>query len=118
MHRRVGGGVLKKDGGGVGGGGLSMMTTNDSLAEWEVLAVDDSIRQSIMGVLSRDWSRISTLNLSPRESEKETPFGSRGRRGISTAKSKEWDQRSDAAVATQAAAASATLTSTIFMLRA
>lgn len=74
--RRVGG---KKD---------CVSITNDSLAEWEAVAVDNSIRQSIMDVFSRDWGRISTLNLSPRESE--TPFSSRQRRGISTAKSKEW----------------------------
>ena len=74
--RRVGG---KKD---------CVSITNDSLAEWEAVAVDKSIRQSIAGVFSRDWGRISTLNLSPKESE--TPFSSRQRRGISTARSKEW----------------------------
>jgi len=62
--------------------------THESLAEWEVAAIDKSVRDSILDVFSRDWSRISTLNLSPKESE--TPFGSRQRRGISTAKSKEW----------------------------
>jgi len=69
--------------------GISIIT-NDSLAEWEVVAIDKGIRQSILDVFSRDWSRISTLNLSPKESESTTPFGSRQRRGISTAKSKEW----------------------------
>ena len=62
--------------------------THDSLAEWEAMAIDKSIRQSIRGVFSRDWGRISTLNLSPRESE--TPFSLRQKRGISTAKLKEW----------------------------
>ena len=77
VHKRVGGG--KKEG---------ISITNDSLAEWEVVAIDKEIRQSILDVFSRDWSRISTLNLTPKESE--TTFGSRSRRGISTAKSKEW----------------------------
>ncbi|KAL7539831.1 hypothetical protein ACHAXR_009648 [Thalassiosira sp. AJA248-18] len=68
--------------------------SHDSLAEWEAEAIDKNIRQSILDVFSRDWSRISTLNLSPKESE--TPFSSRSRRGISTAKSKEWQETATA----------------------
>jgi len=74
------GNLGRKDGvsGGSGGSG------NEGLAEWEVLAVDTHIRQSILDVFSRDWSRISSLNLSPKEGD--TPYGSRSRRGISAGK--------------------------------
>lgn len=79
------------------GGCLNISVTNDSLAEWEVEAVDENIRRSVLNVFSRDWSRISTLNLMPKENANETtPFGSSrsSRRGISTAKSKEWTDAS------------------------
>ncbi|KAL7473710.1 hypothetical protein ACHAXS_014213 [Conticribra weissflogii] len=66
---------------GIGGSGSA---GNEGLAEWEIMAVDTHIRQSILDVFSRDWSRISSLNLSPKEGE--TPFGSRSRRGISAGK--------------------------------
>ena len=60
--------------------------SSDSLDEWEVLAIDDHIRHSVMDLFSRDWSRISTLSISMKESE--TPYGRR--RGISASKTKEW----------------------------
>lgn len=60
--------------------------SSDSLEEWEVVAIDDHIRHSVLGLFSRDWSRISTLSNSMKEHD--TPFGRR--RGISAGKSKEW----------------------------
>jgi len=60
--------------------------SNDSLEEWEVLAIDDHIRHSVMDLFSRDWSRINTLSNSLKESD--TSYGRR--RGISVGKSKEW----------------------------
>lgn len=84
-HRRgslFGGSVSKKESQGIG---------DESMAEWEVLAIDMHIRQSVLDVFSRDWSRISSLNLSPKESDTSS-YGSRQRRGISATKSKsaEW----------------------------
>eukprot|EP00804_Cyclotella_cryptica_P015509 CCRYP_003545-RA/>CCRYP_003545-RA protein AED:0.06 eAED:0.06 QI:0/0/0/1/1/1/2/0/1149 len=70
---------------------------NESLAEWEIITIDKHIRQSILDVFSRDWSRISALNLSPKEGE-ATSYGSRRRSGISAAKSKSTDWQHDAAV--------------------
>ena len=70
--------------------------SNESLEEWEVLAIDDHIRHSVMDLLSRDWSRISTLSNSMKESE--TPYGRR--RGISTSKSKEWQDATTTASST------------------
>mmetsp|Transcript_19160 Transcript_19160/g.41779 ORF Transcript_19160/g.41779 Transcript_19160/m.41779 type:complete len:932 (+) Transcript_19160:1077-3872(+) len=95
VHRRAS--VGKKEGG--------HSITNNALAEWEVVAVDKSIRQSIMDVFSRDWGRISTLNLSPKESETQFGGSRHSRRGISTAKSKEWN---DAASTGSGAGGSAT----------
>jgi len=88
LHKLLGVGGA---GGRRGGDGI-ISVSNEALAEWEVEALDKAVRQSILDVFSRDWSRISTLNLSPKESD--TPFSSRGsqRRGISTAKSKEWSE--------------------------
>lgn len=60
--------------------------SSDSLEEWEVVAIDDHIRHSVLGLFSRDWSRISTLSNSMKEHD--TPYGRR--RGISAGKSKEW----------------------------
>jgi hypothetical protein len=59
---------------------------HDSLEEWEVLAIDDHIRHSVMDLFSRDWSRVGTLSMSMKESD--NPYGRR--RGISASKSKEW----------------------------
>ncbi|KAL7487324.1 hypothetical protein ACHAW6_012923 [Cyclotella cf. meneghiniana] len=80
---------------------------NESLAEWEIITVDKHIRQSILDVFSRDWSRISALNLSPKEGE-ATPYGSRRRSGISAAKLKATDWQHDAA-ATMSGASSVSL---------
>ena len=82
-------------GGGRKEGGISIIS-NDSLAEWEVMAIDKGIRQSVLDVFSRDWGRISTLNLSTKD---DAAFGSRASRrgvGISSVKSKEWDTGSAA----------------------
>jgi hypothetical protein len=68
----------------------------DTLAEWEASALEKGVRQSISDIFSRDWSRISALSPSPRDSDGST-LGSRQRRGISTAKSKEWDSTSTSA---------------------
>eukprot|EP00986_Skeletonema_menzelii_P004947 scaffold1737_cov131-Skeletonema_menzelii.AAC.1 len=66
--------------------------SSDSLEEWEVLAIDDHIRHSVMDLFSRDWSRISTLSNSMKEHD--TPYGRR--RGISASKSKEWQDATTA----------------------
>lgn len=79
------------------GGSLSINTpTKDSsvsgsnvntevLAEWEILAVDRQIRDSIKHVFNRDWSRIKIRNAPPREGESHP---SKKIRGISAGKSK------------------------------
>ncbi len=66
--------------------------SSDSLEEWEVLAIDDHIRHSVMDLFTRDWSRISTLSNSMKEHD--TPYGRR--RGISASKSKEWQDATTA----------------------
>ncbi|KAL9184128.1 hypothetical protein ACHAXT_002214 [Thalassiosira profunda] len=91
LHRRTGA-FARKDNVGVGvGGGLSLSGGND-LAEWEAAAVGERARRSLADALARDWGRIGTLALSPRESE--APYGRsssrRGAHGISSTKSKEW----------------------------
>jgi len=79
-------------------GSLSMNTpTKDSvttgsnggtevLAEWEILAVDREIRDSIKNVFKRDWSKINIRHAPPREGE--SPHTSKKLRGISAGKSK------------------------------
>jgi len=79
-------------------GSLSMNTpTKDSatpgsnggtevLAEWEILAVDREIRDSIKHVFKRDWSKINIREAPPREGE--SPHTSKKLRGISAGKYK------------------------------
>ena len=57
----------------------------DVLAEWEILAVDRQIRDSIQNIFSRDWSRIKIRNAPPREGESHP---SKRIRGISAGKAK------------------------------
>jgi hypothetical protein len=71
------GGMLKR----AGSSSLSMNTptkdasnagsnvNTDVLAEWEILAVDRQIRDSIQNLFSKDWSRIKFRNAPPREGE-------------------------------------------------
>jgi len=75
------------------------MISNDSnMEEWEAIAIDTGIRQSIMDVFSRDWGRISTLNITSKESEAPSLRSSRrSHHGISTVKSKEWTDTSSTA---------------------
>merc|ERR1719162_403943 len=57
----------------------------EGLAEWEILAVDRQIRDSIKNLFSRDWSRKSVKNAPPREGESLHP--AKKMRGISAGKS-------------------------------
>lgn len=41
----------------------------DDLAEWEILAVDRQIRDSIKSLFQSDWSRINLTNAPPRDGE-------------------------------------------------
>jgi len=56
------------------------------LAEWEILAVDREIRDSIKNLFNRDWSRINIRFAPPREGE--SPHPNKKLRGISAGKSK------------------------------
>lgn len=56
------------------------------LAEWEVLAVDRQIRQSLDHLFTKDWSRVVLTNAPPRDGE--TYSNQRTRRGITGNKSK------------------------------
>lgn len=51
----------------------------EMLAEWEILAVDREIRNSIKTVFDRDWSRINIRHAPPREGE--SPYPSKKPRG-------------------------------------
>ena len=66
------------------------LCSDPDLSELEIAAIDKGVRLSIADIFSKDWSRIGTLSTSPKDSEISL-LGSRQRRGISTAKSKEWD---------------------------
>jgi len=82
LRRNKSGGSSKDQGG---------VISNDNMEEWEVIAIDTGIRQSIKDVFSRDWGRISTLNITSKESEAPSLRSSRrSHHGISTVKSKEW----------------------------
>lgn len=56
------------------------------LAEWEILAVDREIRDSIKNLFNRDWSRINIRFAPPREGE--SPHPNKKLRGISAGKTK------------------------------
>jgi hypothetical protein len=58
----------------------------DLLAEWEILAVDREIRDSIKNLFHRDWSRIHIRFAPPREGE--SPHPNKKLRGISAGKAK------------------------------
>ena len=73
-----------------GKGGIRDLCSDSYLSELEIAAIDKGVRLSITDIFSKDWSRIGTLSTSPKDSEISL-FGTRQRRGISTAKSKEWD---------------------------
>ena len=73
------------------GGSLSMITPSkdaaaagEVLAEWEILAVDREIRDSINNLFNRDWSKINIRHAPPREGE--SPHPSKKPRGISAVK--------------------------------
>jgi len=59
----------------------------EGLAEWEILAVDRQIRDSIKNLFSRDWSRKSVKNAPPREGESLHPAKKMRGIGISAGKS-------------------------------
>lgn len=60
--------------------------SNESLAEWEVLAVDRQIRKSITNLFTNDWSCVTLASVPPRDGDSSS--GPRHRRGISSTKIK------------------------------
>jgi hypothetical protein len=54
------------------------------MAEWEILAVDQQIRDSIHNLFSKDWNRVVLSNVPPRDGEPQ----SKRLKGISAGKSK------------------------------
>jgi len=69
----------------------SFFQTKDSgsgtnvMAEWEILAVDQQIRDSIHNLFTKDWQRVTLTNVPPRDGE---PSQRSKLRGISAQKSK------------------------------
>ncbi len=57
----------------------------DVMAEWEILAVDQQIRDSIHNLFTKDWQRVTLTNAPPRDGE---PSQRSKLRGISAQKSK------------------------------
>ena len=58
--------------------------TSDVMAEWEILAVDRQIRDSIHNLFSKDWQRVVLPNAPPRDGESQ----SKKLRGITAGKSR------------------------------
>lgn len=65
-------------------------SSTDVLAEWEVLAVDIQIRQSIANVFTSDWTRVTLTNAPPRDGESYTNQRTKTR-GITAVKTKSID---------------------------
>ncbi|KAL3765903.1 hypothetical protein ACHAWO_007590 [Cyclotella atomus] len=86
--------------GSLGGGRRESVGGQESLAEWEVMSIDRHVRQSVLDVFSKDWSRISALNLSPTESDTMSYGRRRSSFGGAKAKSADWQHNNDAATST------------------
>ena len=61
------------------------------MAEWEILAVDRQIRDSIHNLFTKDWNRVVITNAPPRDGEPQ----SKKLRGITAGKSKSSNSSSD-----------------------
>jgi hypothetical protein len=61
------------------------LASTDVMAEWEILAVDRQIRDSIHNLFTRDWQRVVVTNAPARDGE---PSHSKKPRGISAGKTK------------------------------
>jgi len=62
-------------------------TVTDAMAEWEILAVDRQIRDSITNLFTRDWQRVVLTNAPPRDGESYSNQRNKPR-GISAGKTK------------------------------
>lgn len=89
-----------------GSGGRRDHIIHDQLAEWELVSIDKQIRQSVSDLFTKDWSRITALNLSPVESD-SMAYGARRR---SFAKKAEWSSSHEGAGSAGGAATNSTLT--------